>query len=142
MITIINLEPNENGAYANQAINFKLPENWAVVPRGLEDKAAELLPFANLVLDEVGNIIDITDNPEAREAAEESRKALESRAPKNGPTAQIKALRTLVTLLLDHSDISTDLIEPHQSELHALGMAAEGPIEDDETQAPKKGKGK
>ena len=146
---IINLKPNKNGTHSNQTINFKLPENWAVVPQALEEKAKELLPFIHLELDAVGNIVDITDNPEAREAAEESRKTHEAQRLANDPTAALQAQVALLTELIqaDLSNLSPEQIERHQPALQALGVIAPeaesmSPIEDGEAPAPKKGKGK
>ena len=148
MITIINLTPNENGTYAHQSFDFKMPDNWAIVPQGLEEMV-NLLPHVNLELDTVGNIIDITDNPEAREAAEESRKTHEAQRLANDPTAALQAQVALLTELLqaDLSKLTPEQIERHQPALQALGAIVPeaesmSPIEDGEAPAPKKGKGK
>ena len=68
-MTIIKLEPEENGAYANQTINGRLsfiPDGWTELPESLSGKA-DLLPWVILIT-ENGAITDILPNNEAREA--------------------------------------------------------------------------
>ena len=48
---IIKIEPQENGAHANQSGNFtKVPDGWLAVPPELEAEAASYLPYIKLTI--------------------------------------------------------------------------------------------
>ena len=50
---IIKIEPQENGAHANQSGNFtKVPDGWLAVPPELEHEAAAYLPFILLTIED------------------------------------------------------------------------------------------
>ena len=139
---IIKKHPEENGAHANQrsSANFPVPENWIIIPEKLEDKAAALLPFINLVFDDDGNIADIPENAEAREKAESSRKGTERNNPRmanqlpKSPAAQIESLQAQVSLLSDVlqgdmiSRLSPEQIARHKSALQDLGITGNDKI--------------
>lgn len=71
-MTIIRIEPYENGAHANQTINGTLsavPEGWAVVPPELEAAAASYMPWVRLAAAD-GVVTSLTLNEAARAAFE------------------------------------------------------------------------
>ncbi len=68
---IVKLEPEENGAMANQVIYPALdavPEGWAEIPQRLEAKALALLPWMTLSL-RGGTVTDVGDDDIGRAAA-------------------------------------------------------------------------
>lgn len=71
-MTIVNLTPCENGAYANQTKmgTFKyIPEGWAAIPAELEETAAAYLPWITLTLQD-GAITAVTENIDGKAAWE------------------------------------------------------------------------
>lgn len=73
---IVKLEPEKNGARANQRLSEALnpvPEGWAAVPAELEDGAAGLLPWLTLTL-ENGAITAVGEDAAAKQAFEEKQK--------------------------------------------------------------------
>ncbi len=85
---IVRLEPCENGALPNQTIYPALPEipeGWAVVPPELEERAAELLPWVRPEVKD-GKIVGVSDNAEARAAAE-------AEEPCEEPPTEVEQLR-------------------------------------------------
>lgn len=58
-MTIIKIEPYENGAHANQTSNMTVvPDGWAVVPPHLEAQARGFLPFIDLTVED-GKIVGV-----------------------------------------------------------------------------------
>lgn len=68
---IVKLEPEANGALANQLISPELdsvPDGWVLIPQKLEEKALSLLPWLTLKL-RGGSVTAVGDNDAARAAA-------------------------------------------------------------------------
>lgn len=66
-MTIIKIEPNENGSHDNQTINgvtpetFPIPEGYAVVPKELDDLAyLENYPFGVITVETIGGLPTVT----------------------------------------------------------------------------------
>ena len=56
---LIEIRPLSNGAHRNQrGVNIDVPKGWVEVPLGLEEKAMDMLPFVNLVM-ENGVLTDV-----------------------------------------------------------------------------------
>ena len=79
---IVKLEPETNGARANQNLSDTLdilpegwtavPEGWTAVPEGLEAAALAALPWLSLTAEE-GAVTAVAENAQAKRAFEEAR---------------------------------------------------------------------
>lgn len=58
-MTIIEIEPLDNGAHRNQTISspIPVPEGWAVIPDGME---AENFPFGEAIAEEDNGVMTVT----------------------------------------------------------------------------------
>lgn len=54
---IIQIEPFENGAHANQTYHGELPDGWAVIPEGME---LENFPFGEVTAEELNGVMTVT----------------------------------------------------------------------------------
>lgn len=66
-MTIIKIEPHDNGGHDNQTINgvttetFPIPEGWAVIPEELgTPETLENYPFGEVTVAEVGGVPTVT----------------------------------------------------------------------------------
>lgn len=67
---IIKVDPEENGAHANQNISgilSSIPEGWVKVPEELEAQTAALLPWITAEIKN-GEVIAVSENAGAKEA--------------------------------------------------------------------------
>ena len=58
-MTIIQIEPNENGGHANQTTdaNISIPTGWAVIPPTLDTPN---FPFGTLTAEEIDGVMTVT----------------------------------------------------------------------------------
>ena len=78
-MTIIKIEPCDNGAHANQTKNgvFKtVPDGWAPVPAELEASTRAYLPWVSLTV-ENGAITEVSEDTDAKSAWEAYMASLE-----------------------------------------------------------------
>lgn len=66
-MTIIKIEPNENGSHDNQTINgvtpetFSIPEGYAVVPESVgTTETLENYPFGEITVETIGGLPTVT----------------------------------------------------------------------------------
>lgn len=59
MVTVVKIEPFENGAHDNQTFyrSMPIPNGWALVPDGMR---FENFPFGMVEAEEIGNVMTVT----------------------------------------------------------------------------------